>query len=265
MPTLRPSLLLGAALAAVWISAVAVPGRAAGEPPGAAASAHPKSGLKWDATTVTYTAKPGDEAVELTFAVTNTSDRPIEIRDLRPSCGCTVADLPSVPWVLAPGARGSFAATADIKGKSGLFTKTIEVESSAGRQTLTLRVDIPETEETRRARNLQLAQADRQAVFRGDCAACHAAPTVGKTGGELFQLACGICHTAAHRAAMVPDLSVAREPRDEAYWRRWIADGRERTLMPAFAQRHGGPLTDAQIESLVAYLRETFAARPAGN
>jgi mono/diheme cytochrome c family protein len=229
---------------------------------GAAAEQRTVHPLVWDALEVTHVAKPGDEAADFAFAVTNKSDKRVEIQELRPSCGCTVAEMPSQPWVLEPGARGSFRATADFKGKFGVFTKSIHVVSNFGTQMLTVRVEIPDTEESRRKRNQEMAQLDRQAVFRGDCAACHVAPTVGKAGGELFQVACGICHTAAHRASMVPDLAIAREPRDEAYWRKWISEGKEQSLMPGFSAARGGPLTEPQIDSLVEYLAKNFAAKP---
>lgn len=222
--------------------------------------AHP---LVWDAMEKTIDPKPDEEAVEFVFRVKNGSETPVQIHELRTSCGCTVAEMPESPWVLKPGASGSVRATVDFKGKMGRLTKTIFVESAAGSQVLTLHVNIPETEETRRRRNQQMALADRQGVFRGECAACHVAPTIGKMGGELFQAACGICHTAAHRAAMVPDLALAREPRDAAYWRKWISEGKERTLMPAFAQEKGGPLTPEQIESLVAYALKHLPTQPA--
>jgi mono/diheme cytochrome c family protein len=229
------------------------------------ATGKPKPALVWDAMEVTHVAKPGEEVADITFAVTNRAEKEVQIYELRPSCGCTVAEMPRQPWKLAPGERGSFRATADFKGKSGLFIKSVRVISSEGSQMLTLRVEIPDTEETRRARNQQLAALDRQAVFRNDCASCHVVPTVGKMGGELFAAACGICHTAAHRADMVPDLAVAREPRDAGWWRRWVEEGKAGTLMPAFAKAHGGPLEPAQVDSLVAYLTQTFAAKPSGN
>lgn len=226
------------------------------------AKTHP---LVWNATTVTHQAKPGEEAVDMVFAVTNKSDARVEIVDLQPSCGCTLAEMPARPWVLEPGARGSFRATVDFKGKEGVFTKTIQVLSRPGPQVLTLRVEIPDTEATRRRRNQVLAQVDRQAVFRGECAACHVTPTVGKLGGELFAAACGICHLAPHRASMVPDLAIAREPRSEAWWRQWISEGKDGTLMPGFAAAHGGPLTPAQIESLIAYALKHLPTQPGAN
>ena len=223
----------------------------------------PPHPLVWDAMEKTLDARPKDGGIaEFEFTATNRSDKPVEIVELRPSCGCTTTEMPARPWILAPGARGSFKAQADFRGKSGKFTKTVYVMSDPGSQMLILNVNIIETEEERRQRNQQMALADRQAVFRGECAACHVEPTVGKTGEGLFQTACGICHLAPHRASMVPDLMVASAPRDEAYWRQWIAQGREGSLMPAFANRHGGPLTDPQIDSLIEYALKTLPTQP---
>jgi hypothetical protein len=61
---------------------------------------------------------------------------------------------------------------------------------------------------------------------------------------------------------MVPDLAVAKAPRDAAYWRKWINEGKEGTLMPGFARMHGGPLSDEQITSLVDYVVGHFPAGP---
>ena len=229
----------------------------------AAEPARPPHPLVWDAMEKTVTPKPGDGAVEFEFTVTNRSADKVTIAELLPSCGCTTTDMPAKPWVLAPGASGSFRATVDISGKHGKFSKVIHVNSSAGVQMLGLVVNLPDDpEHNRRQGNQAAALANRQAVFKGDCASCHVAPTVGKTGDELFHAACGICHAASPRAAMVPDLMVAAAPRDEAYWRKWIAEGREGSLMPAFAQKHGGPLTEAQIESLIAFALQRLPTAP---
>lgn len=228
-------------------------------PPRVAAPAHP---LVWDDMQKVHHAKPGEERASYVFSVANRAAHAVEIMHVQPSCGCTVADLPEKPWILAPGATGSFTATLDFKGKTGRVAKTMIVESSHGNQTLTVAVEIPEPDHATRVRNQELARANRQLVFQNDCASCHAAPLAGKTGAELFGVACGICHLAAERAAIVPDLHAARETRDEAYWRKWISEGKEGTLMPAFAKSRGGPLDDPQIDSLVAYLVKHFATTP---
>jgi cytochrome c553 len=221
--------------------------------------------LVWDAMEKSADATPDAETANFQFTVTNTSEQPVEIAGIQPSCGCTVAEMPSRPWILAPGAKGSFTATVDHRGKRGKFTKMLFVYSPVGSQTLRVTVNIPDTDSSMRERNRQMASVDRQAVFRGECASCHVTPTVGKTGAELFQVACAICHAAEHRASMVPDLLVAREPRDAAYWQRWISDGKEGTLMPAFAKRHQGPLSDQQIASLIEYVLARLPTEPRTN
>jgi mono/diheme cytochrome c family protein len=218
--------------------------------------------LVWDSIEKTLEVKPDGHEARFEFSVTNKSAEPVEILHIEPSCGCTVAELPSNPWVLAPGANGSFSAVVDYRGKHGKFSKTLNVQSSAGSQLLTVIINVPDTEESRRARNQQLAIADRQAVFRGECASCHVGPTAGKVGAELYTAACAICHGANNRASMVPDLMIAREERNAAYWEKWISDGKERTLMPAFAAKHFGPLSDEQIASLVEYAMTHFPRQP---
>jgi cytochrome c5 len=214
--------------------------------------------LVWDAMEKTVEAQRGDTAADFRFSVTNTSDKPVQIFEVRTSCGCTVAEMPATPWILAPGANGSFRATVDIRGRHGRFAKSMLVASNAGAQVLGVTVQIPEAPILSRGEKQELALADRQAVFHGTCYTCHVEPIGGKQGAALFQAACAICHEAEPRATMVPDLMVPREKRDADYWRKWIAEGREKTLMPAFHEKHGGPLGEAQVESLVQFALKQF-------
>ena len=41
-----------------------------------------------------------------------------------------------------------------------------------------------------------IAKADRQAIFKADCATCHAKPGEGKYGKALYDAVCAICHEA---------------------------------------------------------------------
>ncbi len=229
----------------------------------AAAPTEPPA-LLWDATEKVLKSLPGEHAAEFQFTVTNVSDRVVSITQLMPTCGCTVAEMPASPWVLEPGATGTFAGTIDFKGKSGLVKKAIHVTSTAGVQTLMIGVEVAQMNDEERRRNQELAQANRQVVFQGDCAKCHLTPAVGKTGGALFMAACGVCHITEHRSSIVPDLLVARTPRDADYWRKWIAEGKEGTLMPAWSKRHGGPLTDEEIDSLVTFALDSLPTAPRG-
>ena len=224
-----------------------------------------------DADVKEYTAKPGEANAQLTFTLTNTSPGAVTINDVRTSCGCTVAKLPSQPWTLEPGTNGQIHVTVDLRGKRGQITKLVYVNGVTGMKTLTVRVNIPDAPPlgpppgvmADRARNIQVATADRQAVFKNDCAKCHAEPAAGKNGEALYLAVCANCHDSEHRASMVPNLRALNHPTDREQWKTWVTHGKAGTLMPAFAKTEGGPLTDGQIASLVDYLAEHIAARPA--
>jgi len=175
--------------------------------------------------------------------------------------------LPPLPWKLAAGSNGVIHVTMNLAGKGGTIIKTVTVVTDKGTKHLLVRTTIePLPTSTAmapgtREQNQMLAMADRQMVFRGECANCHAEPAKGKLGKDLYAAVCGVCHDAPHRANMVPDLKVAKQERDAAYWRNWIRDGRPGSLMPAFTVAAGGNLTDEQIGSLVEHLRKTLPAR----
>jgi mono/diheme cytochrome c family protein len=150
----------------------------------------------------------------------------------------------------------------NVLGHTGKDSKTVTITTVQGSKTLNVEANIlPPTGDDKmedRERNLELAKVDRQAVFKGDCAKCHAAPTEGKMGQELYVVACGICHDANPRSTMVPNLRALNHPADYNYWKMMITIGKSGSLMPAFAQDQGGPLTGEQIDSLAKTLAETF-------
>ena len=238
-------------LVAAWV--------AAGVMAHAAPAPHP---LVWDAMQKSASPKFEDGVARFEFHVTNTSKRPVIVYYVRPSCGCTTVDAPRMPWTLAPGARGTVKASVDFLGKEGEIAKDLLVGTVEGTQTLMMVIQVPAMDPAMRQQNQALATANRQAVFQGQCAACHAAPAESRFGIDLFEATCAICHQSKHQAAMVPNLKIAKEKRDAAWWTRWVEDGREGTLMPGFAKKHGGPLSENQVESLVEYLLETFPTEP---
>jgi mono/diheme cytochrome c family protein len=201
----------------------------------------------------------------ITASTTNinviTTHRPcnVTILSVHPSCGCTTAQLPPTPWTIAPGTNGQIRLTVNLQGRSGTLLKTVNVSTDKGSKTLMLRINIlppvvPKMTEAERARGIAAAKIDRQAVFHGDCAKCHANNIQGKYGKLLYDSACAICHEAEQRASVVPDLHNLKVPTNDEYWRTWIAHGKPGSLMPAFATSEGGPLADIQIASLAGYL-----------
>jgi hypothetical protein len=210
------------------------------------------------------TIKEGEAEAHFIFNITNISRKDFTITSVIASCGCTTADVPPMPWTLAPHAKGQIPVTMNVLGHTGKSTKTITVTTLQGVKAFDVTANILppplETPNANREQNLALAKADRQAVFKGDCAKCHAEPVKGKFGQELYASACGICHDANPRATMVSDLRSLNHPTDEAFWKQWITNGKPDTLMPAFSQTQGGPLTSEQIDSLAKTLATAFPA-----
>ncbi|OYV05748.1 MAG: hypothetical protein CFE26_09970 [Verrucomicrobiales bacterium VVV1] len=222
--------------------------------------------LVWDSVAKKQTAVLGTANTTFAFNVTNVSKETITVTSFRTSCGCTSVKVPSMPWVLSPGAKGTIDVVMDLAGKRGVLEKNAVVITDRGYKSLTVRTDIQEPDaskmnESDRARNLQLATANRQTILKGECASCHSTPAQNKLGEELYQAACGICHDSSHRAASVPNLKQLNKPTNADYWRTWITSSADGKLMPAFGLEHDGILDKAQIESLVKYLTETVPSK----
>lgn len=231
-------------------------------PPQSTTSTNP---FAWDAMEKFAKTQAMNENVSFTFWVTNTSAAEASIVHTESSCDCTVAKLPSQPWILKAGESGPLGVKMNLMGRHGRVTKEIYVGTSHGGQILAVHADIPLTPApfnvSARQRDMMAAKKDRQAVFSGSCAACHALPTVGRVGEALFGRACAICHISEHRAEMVPDLAVLKHSTSADYWRTWITHGKEGTLMPAFAKSAGGILDTNQIESLVEFLLKKYPSK----
>ena len=227
------------------------------------AEAAPAQGLVWDATSKHHDAKRGETNAVFTFSVTNFSSMEIVVNALHPSCGCTVVKAPSLPWRLAPLAYGQLDVDVDLRGRRGLLTKEIAIDTSAGTNVITINVKFPEPDP--REKNQLIAFTDRQGVFKNDCAKCHLDPAAGKKGAALYKTICAICHEAAHRAEMVPDLASPKNPTDAKYWDNWIRHGKPGTFMPAFSKPFGGPLSEDEIASLVTYLEGHSRFAPNGS
>lgn len=239
-----------------WLAAVCVGASCARQ------EAEPSHPLVWDAMKKSSSPKFDDGMARFEFHVTNTSKRAVIVRQIRASCGCTTWEAPRLPWTLAPGERGTVKGIVDFRGKEGEIAKDLLIGTVEGTQTLMMVIQVPLMDASMREQNRLLAVQNRQAVFKGDCAVCHAVPSESRFGEDLFEAVCAVCHQSKHQASMVPDLKIAKEKRDAAWWTRWVEDGKEGTLMPGFAKKHGGPLEEPQVESLVEYLLATFPVEP---
>ena len=227
----------------------------------------PDDVLAWDALLKAVDATNGQGFARFTFSFTNITTSNLTVLMVHPSCGCTTAELPPVPWTIPGSSNGLIKLSVNLEGKMGILFKSVNITTDKGSKTLQLRITIapappmPEMTEAQRTAGIMAAKADRQAVFKSDCASCHLKKVEGKYGQQLFDAVCAICHEARDRATMVPDLHNLKVPTNEEFWRTWITIGKPGSLMPAFATSQGGPLNDMQIASLAAYLNSTHPSK----
>ncbi|MGN6440182.1 MAG: DUF1573 domain-containing protein [Agriterribacter sp.] len=80
------------------------------------------------------------EKLEIVYRFKNTGDKPLIIKEVKPSCGCTVAEKPEQP--IAPGEEGSIKAAFDSHNKPGPNHKTITVTANTQPDTYHLTFDV---------------------------------------------------------------------------------------------------------------------------
>jgi len=240
-------------------------------PPQASPNSLTRSIIAWDSDLKSIDANVGDPEGHLTFNFTNVSTNDVIILGVAPGCHCTTPHVHALPWTIAPGSNGQIGVSIDLRGRAdqpGMIFKNLNVTTDKGIKTLNFRVNVhavtlPQLTDAERAHDMQIARADRQAVFQGQCIICHVKPGAGRVGKPLYDADCGICHDGEHRAAAVPDLHTLKAATNPEFWRIWIAHGKPGTLMPAFATADGGPLTDQQIDLLAMYLDSSIRPKPA--
>lgn len=82
------------------------------------------------------------QKLEVAFRFRNTGNKPLVIKQVLPSCGCTAADVPKEP--IAPGQEGVIKGVFDSSGKPGKNNKTMTVftNTDANQHTLSFAVDV---------------------------------------------------------------------------------------------------------------------------
>ncbi len=101
--------------------------------------------LTWEKTEIELHPKPGDAEAVAQFKYENKTDKPINIKNVRSSCGCTVASLKKND--VAPGEKGEVTATFKIGNRTGVQQKTVTVETDDSAQpvmNLLLKAVIPD-------------------------------------------------------------------------------------------------------------------------
>lgn len=80
--------------------------------------------------------KEAKGAVTHTFTFTNTGDRPLIIKQVVVSCGCTRPEFPTKP--IKPGKTGKVKITFSPAGRSGSFRKSIKVRTNGANGSVNL-------------------------------------------------------------------------------------------------------------------------------
>lgn len=101
--------------------------------------------LAWDTRKVELTAQPEDTHATAIFHFRNDGKEPVTITEIKPTCGCTTAELTKLTY--APGEAGEIKSVFTFGGATGQIEKTIQVatnDAPAQQVSLTLHVTIPE-------------------------------------------------------------------------------------------------------------------------
>ncbi len=184
------------------------------------------------------------------FRILNKGGQALLIKEAKSTCDCTTANLKlnSVPG----GGSVNLEVIMDTTMKQGRINKELLVISNdpahpQSKIFVAANVDP----------HAGMSSGSRGKIFVGKCATCHVQQGIGKTGEDLYIADCAMCHGFRADGGEAP--SLVRFNYDHklvaAYIREVIAHGSKSHLsMPGFLKQVGGPLTNDQIDSLVAYL-----------
>lgn len=86
--------------------------------------------IQWIDTVKNVGAVNEGQVVEIAFRFKNTGNKPLVVRDVKASCGCTVAERPEAP--IAPGKEGEIKASFKSEGRVGTNNKTLTVYANTG-------------------------------------------------------------------------------------------------------------------------------------
>ena len=100
--------------------------------------------LTWENLQIEMTTKSGDKQIEGIFHFRNSGNSPVTITSVKPSCGCTTADLTKQTY--APGESGEIKTVFTLGDRKGRQEKVIQVttdDAPSHAVALLLRVTIP--------------------------------------------------------------------------------------------------------------------------
>lgn len=186
------------------------------------------------------------------FRLTNNGPDPLIIKGWRSDCECTTASIGKRR--LRSGEKTTLRVVMDTTMKLSSTEKHIEISSNdAERPTITIVINA--TVDPHKG----LVPTGRSKIFSGRCAKCHVDQGKGMMGDDLFFADCVMCHQPEppkHKS--VGGSLTPRNYGDPAVVqavKRATCYGTQSGAMPGFLDKVGGPLTEAQIDSIIEYLK----------
>lgn len=197
-----------------------------------------------------------NEGVEVrhTFPMRNAGSKRLEIKTAFSTCGCTVPHIKHRE--IAPGQTGELEVVLDTAMKQGAVSKPVEIRSNDPEHpvmTIHIKANV-------RGAHFDLGDVKAK-IFTGRCAACHVDKGKGKEGEDLFAADCGMCHgfRGTGIKGVAPSL-VQGNYEDEAFCAAMLQvisfGSQQHRSMAGYLNTAGGPLTEKDINSLIAFLKK---------
>lgn len=207
---------------------------------------------------------PTDSKAHHTFHLYNVGGKPLIIKKVETSCGCTLVNIDKSK--ISPGEVAALKVTLDTSIKLGNVKKSITVFTNDPQQPV-LKLFLKGNVLAQMKGHQKIAVKDPLVLFKGECATCHVLKGKGKSGRALFQADCGMCHGINAQGGVGPAL--LHGPYEDAQYlahvRQVIAEGAVKNPeMPPYSEAKGGPLNDAEIDSLVSFLAYQASQAKAG-
>jgi len=84
--------------------------------------------IAWSQTTKDLGTIEEGQKIEIAYEFTNKGKKPLVIKNVTATCGCTVPEIPKEP--IMPGEKGFIKAVFDSQGRAGSNHKTITVQAN---------------------------------------------------------------------------------------------------------------------------------------
>jgi hypothetical protein len=92
----------------------------------------PQGILVFDEETKQTTVQEGEAQAYFAFNLCNASKQPVVIKKVETSCGCTVAKVQQLPWVLKPKEKGQISVTMNVPGHIDKRSKDVTIYTDQG-------------------------------------------------------------------------------------------------------------------------------------